>query len=130
MIRAAFSFHSKFSFSLKITQVVMPLQRRKTKGMPHSLFKSSVGGKESRQHASRCSPISGDSCAVPAGVTLVPNQQRSWQQRRPSWARPVQVSSAGLGSLVCMEERWMWRSSLLSLLRHLENRDRSAVASF
>lgn len=51
IIPAVFSFHSKYSFSLKITQVVMQLPRRKTKGMPHSLFKSSMGGKESRRHA-------------------------------------------------------------------------------
>lgn len=80
----------------------MQLHRRKTKGMPHSLFKSSMGGKESRRHANWCSPIYSDSSAkgtaVPAGVTLAPNQPESWQQWASS-AQLVQVSSAGFGSL-------------------------------
>lgn len=88
----------------------MPLQRRKTKGMPHSLFKSSVGGIESRQGASRCSPISGDSSAIPAGVTLVPNQTVLAAAEAISGpTAPGLISRLWL--TVCTEESWRWRRS-------------------
>lgn len=81
----------------------MQLRRRKTKGMSHSLFKSSMGGKESRRHAKWRSPIYSDSSAIPAGVTLVPNQ--------PVLAAVGFLGPTGPGFIsrlwltACMEER-------------------------
>lgn len=83
--------------------------------MWHSLFKSSMGGKKSRRHANWCSAISNDGTAVPAGVTLVPNQPEAWQKQQASWAwwsRFHQQDLAHcLGYSGNMEERSVWRIS-------------------